>query len=154
MPAIFMALFRAVPISMWVIALVLGWGAYQKHSATVAQKALNEHTVAELKATIAENERLIKEQNEYLAKNKVEISRARMDATTASLSLNRLRNTLKELNKRTPRAPASAAGSTTETLTRILGECATEYRQLAEITDGAIIAGNTCQRAYGSLKPD
>lgn len=156
-----LAILRGIPIWAYVLALVLGWGGFQKHRATVAagvvaaqaQKAAQEREAA-LAASILERDRRLGAQVEIVNHANAEIDRVKIDAGRTLSERDRLRARLAALQARRPGAGASAStASPTDSLPDLLGQCADRYASVAAEADRSIVAGLACQRAYESLTP-
>ena len=154
------AILRAIPIWAYVVALVLAWGGFQKHRATVAagvvaaqaQKAAQEREAA-LAAAIQERDRRLSAQVEVVTHANAEIDRVKADAGRTLSERDRLRARLASLQARRPGAGASApAASPTDSLPDLLGQCADRYASVAAEADRAVVAGLACQQSYESLK--
>ncbi len=152
---------RAVPMWAYALALVLAWGGFQKHRATVAagvvaaqaQKAAQEREAA-LAASILERDRRLSAQVEVVNHANAEIDRVKADAGRTLSERDRLRARLAALQAGRPGAGASApAASPTDSLSDLLSQCADRYASVAAEADRAVVAGLACQRAYESLTP-
>ena len=152
---------RAVPLWAYALALVLAWGGFQKHRATVAagvvaaqaQKAAQEREAA-LAASILERDRRLSAQVEVVNHANAEIDRVKADAGRTLSERDRLRARLAALQAGRPGAGASApTASPTDSLPALLSQCADRYASVAAEADRAVVAGLACQRAYESLTP-
>lgn len=154
---------RAVPLWAYALALVLAWGGFQKHRATVAagvvaaqaQKAAQEREAA-LAASILERDRRLSAQVEVVNHANAEINRVKADAGRTLSERDRLRARLAALQAGKPGAGAGAsapAASQTDSLPDLLSQCADRYASVAAEADRSIVAGLACQRAYESLTP-
>lgn len=149
----------AVPVWAWVIVAALVWGGWQRHRATSAAEALRAHDSAiaaqiiqRQQADQAETARRLDEQRKATDAAETLARTARLDAAGARGAADRLRVELaSRAADRRAADPAAAGGSETDRLADALGQCADQYRTVADVADAAIIAGLTCERSYNSL---
>ena len=158
------AILNRIPVWVWVVAVALGWGAWQRHVATQAQLALREReaqtaaaTIQGLKDQLAERERIIKEQQHAgkqgaLARDAAEV--ARLDALGA---VGRLQLAARRAAAvACPTAPAAAGDGAPgapgpDVLADVLGRLAAAGGERAAALDAARIAGIECERRYDAL---
>lgn len=158
------AILNRIPVWVWVVAVALGWGAWQRHLATQAQLALREReaqtaaaTIQGLKDQIAERERIIKEQQHAgeqgaLARDAAEV--ARLDALGA---VGRLQLAARRAAAVACPTALAAAGDGApgapgpDVLADVLGRLAAAGGERAAALDAARIAGVECERRYDAL---
>lgn len=154
-----LSILRLVPVWAYVLALALGWGAFQRHQAKQAaatlaaqQQQASQAREQALAATIQETERRLAAQKEVTDHANAEQGRIRADAGRALSERDRLRARLAALqaDARRPHPPASAA-SAAGGLADLLGQCADRYSAVAGEADRAVVAGLACQQSYEAL---
>lgn len=159
-------LLRRVPVWAWVLMLVVGWGALQRHRATSAAEALaaaqatqaaQREAALELRHQETERRLIAVQENADATRQRSE--RAAADASARALAAERLLQRARAAVDRAPAQAASAAESGPPTdpaaglLADVLGRCVAQLGLVADFADRAHIAGEACERAYDSLAP-
>ena len=154
-----LSLAKGVPVLVWVIAAVLVWGGYQRHSANSAKDAAlkqqaeiavqNEKALQE---SIAETQRRVIAQTKVVQDAKVR-EKTRLDQSASAVRAgDGLRARISPWGQSPPAGSSSApSGSQTKRLADALVTCADQYRAVAEVADRAVARGLACEQAYGSL---
>lgn len=160
LPRLF-SIFRAVPPWVWLVAALLGWGAWQKHRAqsvaadyhaAIVQAAASRQ--ADLQVKLTESQRRTDAIQEVAHAADQAASAARSDADRAALSARRLRDRLDAMQADARRRdPAASEAGQTADVTQVLGQCIERYRLVAAAADASIIAGQACQQSYDALTP-
>lgn len=158
------AVLRRVPVWVWIVAIALAWGAYQRHqvkvvAATLATQQENAAKAREsaLAADIEETTRRLAAQAEVARNAEQSTLKARSDAAAADLAARRLRARLAVYAADCRPAGAAAAGAgqaasaAAMVLTDVLGQCVDRVRVLAAYADGARVAGLACESSYDAL---
>lgn len=154
-----LSLAKLVPPWLWLLAAVIGWGAWQKHRAQVVAEDFHAAIVqaagerqADLQAKLAESQRRTDAIQEKVHAADLAASAARSDADRAAVSARRLRDRLATIEADARRRdPAASEAGETERLTHVLGSCIERYRLVAAAADAAVIAGQACESSYDAL---
>jgi hypothetical protein len=152
-------LLRRVPIWVWIVAVALAWGGWQRHRVQVVATTLAKATqkaAAErekgLADSIAETTRRLAVQQEVNKHDLQAKEKAVAAAASSAAAVDRLRKQLAAGNPGpVPGDPVTGAIRDSGRLAELLGECADRYRVVAEKADRAVIAGSACQGLYESL---
>lgn len=156
MPALNIA--KVVPVWAWALAGALAWGAYQRHEVKVAHGKLL--VAAAEKADLAasalqESNRQLMEQKGIAEDGQKKLQRAQELGTAIARDVGGLQRDLEAL-----RAAAAASTATVteqreavDRLSRVSGECAARYSEVASAAQSAALRGLSCQRHYESLTP-
>lgn len=155
--AALLALGRVIPIWAWVLALALGWGAWQRHQvrAMAAQQAHEAQRTAERTLSI---ERANTASLETIANDThTQMRRARADAAAArdavaGLQLAAQAAAAAGCTAAPAAAASSAAGGAGVVLADVLGGAAGRAAELAAALDQAHAAGTACERAYDAVR--
>jgi predicted negative regulator of RcsB-dependent stress response len=128
--------FRVVPIWVWILILVLGWGGWQKWQATRATKAAVEATervAAEVAARELEQRfaQAAREASNTYAKN---TAAARRAADSARSERDRLLNAVASVSACPATSAASGVDGTAD-LRRVLGACTEALHRMAADAD-------------------
>jgi hypothetical protein len=159
------ALLGRIPMWLWVVAVALGWGAWQRHLATKAHLALREReaqtaqaTIEGLRSQLAERERIIKEQQHAGEQG----ARARDAAEVARLgaldAVGRLQLAARRAAAAACPATAASAGDGAasaagpDVLADVLGRLAAAGGDRAAALDAARVAGIECEQRYDALR--
>lgn len=154
-----LAFVKLVPVWVWIVAIALAWGAWQRHTANsvAAEFSKAKETAAaereqSLQLSIDETNRRLLAQTQVTDEARKQTLLARAQAGAAGAAAERLRNQLAaKPADPTPGNPTSASGSEAAVLAQLLSVCAARYRALAGIADEAIVAGKACESSYQSL---
>jgi hypothetical protein len=160
------ALARAVPAWVWVVAIVLCWGGWQRHRATAAAKELASQQQAAATAREAELQRQVKEtariaqaQGEVAEDAHAKLNTARADAGRAGSAAAGLRTRLAAAQAAAAASAAAPAGSCAPAIEAaavsadLLSSAIDRARILALFADEAHTAGTACERSYEALRP-
>lgn len=151
---------KAIPVWAWLLLAGLAWGGFQHYRARSAVAELHKQELSAakerekaLQESVNESQRRLRAQNEAIRYANESTKLATADAVAANDAVARLRVSLNAVKARAASANTSAGGrSETERVANVLGSCAERYQYLASRIDAAIIAGQTCQRSYESLR--
>lgn len=156
---------RAVPVWVWVVTAALGWGAFQKASATRATKAAEQAKAsAQLHAATSEAERKAREFEAHLAEQSrkaadaynAQVAAARRSAAAARTELDRVRDAIAAAPGFCPPASGAAATGGTDgaaNLRQVLRECVGTVQTLAEAADADAAKLTGLQDYVRSIKP-
>jgi hypothetical protein len=156
-----LGLLKAVPIGAWVVAAVLGWGAFQKHRADAAgatllraQTEASQQREKALQDSLTETERRLTAQKEIVYEADRLTAKAITDAAAANTAVGRLQQRVAALQAAARAGhPAAAGSSPADRLGDALSACAGRYRDVAAAADRAVNAGRACERSYEALTP-
>lgn len=164
------ALLGRVPVLVWAVAGALAWGAWQRHLAVTAQRALLEQqagihaaTIQGMQRQIDEQERILKEQQhagEQATKARDAAEVARLDALDAA---GRLQQRARDLAARacpgaaaaagvSASGPAAGAGAGPDLFPDVLRRLEAAGGLAAAAYDRARIAGVECEQRYDALR--
>jgi len=141
-----LGLARMVPVWAWIVAAALGWGAWQKHSATSAAKvaAVAEQRAA-VEAATAQAESAAREREHELTHNTAKaadvyrsnLAAAQRAAAGARTDLDRLRNAVGSAPSCRAGEGAGATSGTdgAHAFRVVVGECAAALQEMAAIAD-------------------
>jgi len=155
---------KAVPFWVWIVAVALAWGGWQRHLATSRAAEFAKAQAVAVKAreeaaakSIAETTRRLNAQVEVAKNADQQAISARASAASANAAADRLRERFVALQAggRTLGPATAASGTSTPSpdlvLSDVFGRCLTRVQQLAEYADTTRIAGQACEQAYTSL---
>ena len=148
-----------MPIWAWVLAAVLAWGAWQRHSATRAQQALAAQQVqAEADRAQAMHAALIETQRRLTAQKGItdaarqRTAAALADRAAAASAADSLREQAQQLAARSGACdPAASGGGEADRLADVLAQSVERYREVAAAADRAIVSGHACEQSYSAL---
>lgn len=157
-------LLRSVPPWAWALVAALLWGGFQHHRAKTAGEELRQAqaTAAQqeaqaLRDNIAETERRMAAQQETTNAAHAELDKARRDAAAARDAAGRVRSAFAAYAASAASVGASAPGrsqaadASVALCTDLLGRTVARAAELADLADRSFIAGQACERSYGSL---
>jgi hypothetical protein len=157
-------LLRVVPVWAWAVAAAIGWGAWQRYSATRATQAVETQKLQieaarseAMHAALIETTRRLSAQQEVTRAAQSRTRQAVQDRAAAASAADGLREYADQLAARAGAcdpavadgsAPASAAGVV---LADMLGRVEAAGRDAAAGLDAARSAGVACERSYEAL---
>lgn len=148
-------LIKGVPWYLWAIAVVLAWGGWQRHVATSSANRLREEQLLiakqreeTLAKTVAETKRRLGEQKRISDETGSKLATATASAAAAGAAADRLRA---HLTSAYPGSAGPAKAGEASVLAGVLSECTGRYQSVAAAADAAIVAGQSCEKAYDSL---
>lgn len=150
-----------VPPIVYVLLALGGWGAYQKHQATVKGEELREQQAKQAQAEAEGLKKSLEETSRRLEAQKGVTHRANQKATKALAAAASSASALERMSLAASAAALRANANNTsparpseaDLLANALSRCGAEYQRVAAIADTAIVAGQACEEAYNSLTP-
>lgn len=159
-----LGLAKMVPIWVWLVLAILGWGGWQNHKANVAaaelvdeRQKISAAREQAMQASMAETARRLRAQEEANRYATEQTALSRADALAAGAALDRVQQRANQLASRAGSCDTSvASGRTTASeAARMLADLQRRADEraglLARIADERGIAGEACQRAYEAL---
>lgn len=149
-----------VPMVVWVVLAVLGWGFYNQHERRVAETTLvnqQRQAAAETASAVAAD----KARTAQIAASQTEaindlLTHKVKDAAAVARAADTARRLQQQLAAdaayRRAGDPDSASTGQADRLSVVFGQCVERYRALAASATSAVRAGQLCERAYDAVK--